>query len=41
VEFVKVVDLPSLGFGKQFVQLAMDGFPSAGSYVGAKASIGL
>jgi ADP-ribose pyrophosphatase YjhB (NUDIX family) len=41
VEFVKIADLPSLGFGERFVQLAMDGFPNAGSYMGAKASIGL
>jgi ADP-ribose pyrophosphatase YjhB (NUDIX family) len=41
VEFVKIADLPSLGFGERFMQLAMDGFPGAGSYMGAKASIGL
>jgi ADP-ribose pyrophosphatase YjhB (NUDIX family) len=41
VEFVKIADLPSLGFGERFVQLAMGGFPGAGSYMGAKASIGL
>jgi ADP-ribose pyrophosphatase YjhB (NUDIX family) len=41
VEFVKLADLPSLGFGVRFAELAMAGFPSAGSYMGAKASIGL
>lgn len=41
VEFVKIADLPSLGFGERFMQLAMDGFPGAGGYMGAKASIGL
>lgn len=41
VEFVKIADLPSLGFGARFMQLAMDGFPGAGDYMGAKASIGL
>jgi ADP-ribose pyrophosphatase YjhB (NUDIX family) len=41
VEFVKIADLPALGFGERFMQLALDGFPVAGSYMGAKASIGL
>jgi ADP-ribose pyrophosphatase YjhB (NUDIX family) len=41
IEFVAIADLPSLGFGERFAALAMDGFPGAGSYVGAKASIGL
>jgi ADP-ribose pyrophosphatase YjhB (NUDIX family) len=41
VEFVKIADLPSLGFGERFAQLATDGFPGAGSYMGAKAGIGL
>jgi ADP-ribose pyrophosphatase YjhB (NUDIX family) len=41
VEFVKIADLPELGFGERFAELAMDGFPGAGSYMGAKASIGL
>jgi ADP-ribose pyrophosphatase YjhB (NUDIX family) len=41
VEFVKLADLPSLGFGERFAELAMSGFPGAGSYMGAKASIGL
>jgi hypothetical protein len=41
VESVKIADLPSLGFGERFALLATDGFPGAGSYMGAKASIGL
>ena len=41
VEFVTLADLPSLGFGARFAELAMAGFPGAGSYMGAKASIGL
>jgi ADP-ribose pyrophosphatase YjhB (NUDIX family) len=41
VEFVKIADLPLLGFGERFALLATDGFPGAGSYMGAKASIGL
>ena len=41
VEFVKLADLPSLGFGARFAELATAGFPGAGSYMGAKASIGL
>ena len=41
VEFVKLADLPSLGFTEKFGQLAMAGFPGAGSYKGAKSNIGL
>jgi ADP-ribose pyrophosphatase YjhB (NUDIX family) len=41
VEFVKLADLPRLGFSERFTQLAQHGFPSAGSYLGAKANIGL
>ena len=41
VGFVKLADLPSLGFADRFGELAMAGFPGAGSYMGAKASIGL
>jgi ADP-ribose pyrophosphatase YjhB (NUDIX family) len=41
VEFVRLDDLTSLGFGARFAELAMTGFPGAGSYMGAKASIGL
>lgn len=41
VEFVKLSELPAHGFSERFGQLAMQGFPGAGSYMGAKASIGL
>jgi hypothetical protein len=41
VEFVKLADLPALGFGERSAKLAVAGFPDAGSYMGAKASIGL
>jgi hypothetical protein len=41
LEFVKLADLPSLGFSQRFGDLAMAGFPDAGSYMGAKAAIGL
>ncbi|MDX6741724.1 NUDIX hydrolase [Actinocorallia sp. A-T 12471] len=41
VEFVKVDDLPSLGFSERFAGLVRDGFPEAGSYQGAKSNIGL
>jgi ADP-ribose pyrophosphatase YjhB (NUDIX family) len=41
VEFVKLADLPALGFSERFGELAMAGFPGAGSYMGPKASIGL
>jgi ADP-ribose pyrophosphatase YjhB (NUDIX family) len=41
VEFVKLSDLPSLGFSERFVELAQKGWPDAGSYMGPKANIGL
>ncbi|MGC4951699.1 NUDIX domain-containing protein [Actinomadura citrea] len=41
VEFVRLADLVSLGFGERFVGLAKAGFPGAGSYMGAKSNIGL
>lgn len=41
VEFVKLSDLPSLGFSERFVDLARNGWPDAGSYMGTKANIGL
>jgi ADP-ribose pyrophosphatase YjhB (NUDIX family) len=41
VEFVGLGRLASLGFGRRFAELATAGFPGAGSYMGAKASIGL
>jgi len=41
VEFVKLSDLPALGFSDRFAELAMAGFPGAGSYMGPKSAIGL
>jgi ADP-ribose pyrophosphatase YjhB (NUDIX family) len=41
VEFVPIADLRSFGFGERFAQLARDGFPGAGGYMGPKSSIGL
>jgi ADP-ribose pyrophosphatase YjhB (NUDIX family) len=41
VEFVKLADLPALGFSERFGELAMAGFPGAGSFMGPKANIGL
>ena len=41
VEFVKLAGLPGLGFPEKFGQLALAGFPGAGSYMGAKSNIGL
>jgi ADP-ribose pyrophosphatase YjhB (NUDIX family) len=41
VEFVRLAELSSLGFADRFGELAMAGFPGAGGYMGAKASIGL
>ncbi len=41
VEFIELADLPSLGFSERFGELAMAGFPGAGSYMGPKAAIGL
>ena len=41
VEFVPLTELPAHGFSARFTDLALTGFPGAGSYVGAKTSIGL
>ncbi|WP_433472873.1 NUDIX domain-containing protein [Spirillospora sp. CA-142024] len=41
VKFVRLADLPGLGFAERFAELARTGFPGAGSYMGAKANIGL
>jgi ADP-ribose pyrophosphatase YjhB (NUDIX family) len=41
VEFAELSALTGLGFSATFVQLAQSGFPGAGSYMGAKSSIGL
>jgi len=34
-------DLQTYGFSQLFKELALDGFPNAGSYVGHKKNIGL
>jgi len=41
VQFVKLAELPALGFGERFVDLARGGWPGAGSYLGPKGTIGL
>lgn len=41
VKFVKLTELPQLGFSERFVELAQKGWPDAGSYMGPKANIGL
>ena|SRR5690625_3164355 len=41
VEFVKISELPRLGFSERFARLVDDGFPGAGSYMGPKSAIGL
>ncbi|PRX61464.1 ADP-ribose pyrophosphatase YjhB (NUDIX family) [Nonomuraea fuscirosea] len=41
VRFVPVTELPTLGFSPRFVELAQNGWPGAGSYMGAKSNIGL
>lgn len=41
LEFVKLSELPSLGFSDRFTELAIAGFPGAGSYMGPKSAIGL
>ncbi|MFD2354212.1 hypothetical protein ACFSTC_40415 [Nonomuraea ferruginea] len=41
VHFVPLAELPGLGFGSRFVELAQAGWPGAGSYMGDKANIGL
>ncbi|MEU5148657.1 NUDIX hydrolase [Streptomyces yangpuensis] len=41
VDFVKLTDLPDLGFSEKFMTLCQDGFPDAGTYMGPKAAIGL
>jgi len=41
VEFVKLSELPVLGFSERFTELAIAGFPGAGSYLGSKSAIGL
>lgn len=41
VAFVKLDDLPALGFSETFVKLCQEDFPGAGSYMGPKSAIGL
>lgn len=41
VEFVPIHQLEKHGFTKTFQDLTTNGFPGAGSYMGAKANIGL
>lgn len=41
VEFVGLDGLPALGFSNRFTELAIAGFPGAGSYMGPKSAIGL
>jgi len=41
VEFVKLSELPALGFSDRFTELAIAGFPDVGSYMGPKSAIGL
>jgi ADP-ribose pyrophosphatase YjhB (NUDIX family) len=41
VEFVKLSELPARGFSHRFTELAIAGFPGAGSYAGPKSEIGL
>ena len=41
VQFVKLTDLPAHGFTATFMDLALAGFPGAGSYPGAKTNVGL
>jgi hypothetical protein len=41
LEFARLADLPALGFGARFAQLAADGIPGADAYIRPKAAIGL
>jgi len=41
VEFISLSALPALGFSDRFTELAIAGFPGAGSYMGPKSAIGL
>ena len=41
VRFVELAHLSALGFSERFVDLARDGWPQAGSYMGPKTNIGL
>ncbi|HJQ08015.1 MAG TPA: NUDIX hydrolase [Candidatus Saccharimonadales bacterium] len=41
VEFVPLHELQDKGFSERFQELAVQGFPGAGSYMGLKSNIGL
>jgi ADP-ribose pyrophosphatase YjhB (NUDIX family) len=41
VEFAPITELQQKGFSARFEQLAVDGFPGAGGYMGLKSNIGL
>lgn len=41
VRFVPIENLTDYGFSAQFVQLAEQGFPQSGNYMGDKSNIGL
>ena len=41
VRFVPILDLTEYGFSERFIFLIREGFPGAGSYMGAKGNIGL
>ena len=41
VEFIELSALAELGFSDRFAELAIAGFPGAGSYMGPKSAIGL
>jgi len=41
VEMVPISELVTLGFSSKFQDLVENGFPNSGSYMGAKANIGL
>ncbi|MCA9332944.1 NUDIX hydrolase [Candidatus Saccharibacteria bacterium] len=41
IKFVPVSKLESFGFSKKFTDLAKNGFPGKGSYMGSKKNIGL
>ena len=40
-KFIPLENLVKYGFGQKFQELAMQGFPQAGSYMGEKKNIGL
>jgi hypothetical protein len=40
LEFTRLADLPALGFGARFAQLAADGIPAADAYIRSTSAIG-